>query len=137
MNHRCSSFIHGILVILLLSSAFMELASASRGSETSTRSLDSIKADVAAKLDQDDPYIADTAMTMAADYPGQYNINQVSQIYITMAQGGWFYYNDPAGSESYQNANLSLKRGKIKNTIGMGDCDDFAILMASLSRWNS
>jgi len=110
----------------------MELASASRGSETSTRSLDSIKADVAAKLDQDDPYIADTAMTMAADYPGQYNINQVSQIYITMAQGGWFYYNDPAGSESYQNANLSLKRGKIKNTIGMGDCDDFAILMASL-----
>jgi hypothetical protein len=74
--------------------------------------LDAIKSEVAAKLDLDNPCIADTAMTMAADYPGEYSINQVSQIYNTMAQGGWFYYNDPSESESYRNANLSLQRGR-------------------------
>jgi hypothetical protein len=119
------------LLILVISLAFLSMAS-SRGPDTPTRALDAIKSEVAAKLDLGSPYIADTAMTMAADYPGEYSINQVSQIYNTMAQGGWFYYNDPTGSESYQNANLSLQRGKIKNTIGMGDCDDFAILMTSL-----
>jgi hypothetical protein len=46
-----------------------------------------IKSEVAAKLDLDNPYIADTAMTMAADYPGEYSINQVSQIYNTYGPG--------------------------------------------------
>jgi len=117
-----------ILILVLTTNSIL----AQRGTFTPGRYLPEIMAEVETKLDLGNAYIADTAMTMAADYPGQYSINQISQIYNTMAQGGWFYYNDTTGSESYQNANRSLQRGKIKNTIGMGDCDDFAILMASL-----
>jgi len=117
-----------ILILVLTTNSIL----AQRGTFTPGRYLPEIMAEVETKLDLGNAYIADTAMTMAADYPGQYSINQISQIYNTMAQGGWFYYNDTTGSESYQNANRSLQRGKIKNTIGMGDCDDFAILMTSL-----
>ena len=117
-----------ILILVLTTNSIL----AERGTFTPGRYLPEIMAEVETKLDLGNAYIADTAMTMAADYPGQYSINQISQIYNTMAQGGWFYYNDTTGSESYQNANRSLQRGKIKNTIGMGDCDDFAILMTSL-----
>jgi hypothetical protein len=71
-------------------------------------------------------------MTIAADYPGEYNINQVCAIYDELANGGWYYYSDPSSGDSYQDANLSLQRGKIGNTIGRGNCNDFAILMAAL-----
>jgi WD40 repeat protein len=135
MLHRKSRFlaylIMHLLIILLLSQALVH-AVGSQDTVTTSRSLDDIRAEVTAKLDLGNPHIADTAITMAADYPGVYNMNQVSEIYNSLAQGGWFYFSDPTGSESYQNANLSLQRGKIKNTIGMGDCDDFAILMASV-----
>lgn len=84
------------------------------------------------KLDLDNPYIADTAMNIATNYPGEYNINQVCAIYDTMARGGWHYYDEANDRDYLQNANLTLQRGKMSNTIGRGDCDDFAILMASL-----
>ncbi|MEI6103331.1 MAG: transglutaminase domain-containing protein [Methanothrix sp.] len=95
-------------------------------------SIDDLRVQVPSKLDLADPYIADTAMTIAADYPGEYNINQMAAIYNAMAGGGWFYYSEADGTDYFQSANMTLQRGKISSTIGRGDCDDFAILMASL-----
>lgn len=121
------------IVLLILFIVFsLSIGAFSWGPVTSIKTFRQMQSEVAASLDLTNPYIADTAMIIAADYPGQFSINQIRQIYDTMAQGGWYYFSDPSGSESYQNANLSLRRGKIKNTIGMGDCDDFAILMTSL-----
>jgi WD40 repeat protein len=96
-------------------------------------SIDEIKAEIAGKLDLENQNIADTAMNMAAKYPGEYNINQVGEIYDTLAgRGGWYYFNDPADASRFQNANKTLQMGKMKDTIGLGNCNDFAILMASL-----
>jgi WD40 repeat protein len=96
-------------------------------------SIDEIKAEIAGKLDLENQNIADTAMNMAAEYPGEYNVNQVSEIYYTLAgRGGWYYFNDPADASRFQNANKTLQMGKMENTIGLGNCNDFAILMASL-----
>ncbi len=96
-------------------------------------SIDELKEEIAGKLDLGNEYIADVAMNMAAEYPGEYNINQVSEIYNTLAgSGGWHYLSDPAYEDRYQNANKTLQMGKKENTIGLGNCNDFAILMASL-----
>jgi WD40 repeat protein len=94
--------------------------------------MDDMRNEVPDKLDLNNRYIADTAMTIAKNYPGEYNINQVCAIYDTMARGGWFYYSEANGEDYFQNANNTLINGKISDTIGRGDCDDFAILMASL-----
>jgi len=45
---------------------------------------------------------------------------------------GWGYIADPLGSEKNQYANETIKKGKEQARTGMGDCDDFAILMAAL-----
>lgn len=95
------------------------------------RSVDELQSEVLEKLELSNPYIADTAMNIASDYPGEYNINQVTEIYDSLFKG-WYYYSDPSDRDYFQSANLTLLRGKIDDTIGRGDCDDFAILMASL-----
>jgi len=104
----------------------------SQALDTTFQSVDDLRVEIPSKLDLGSPDIADTAMIIAADYPGVYNINQVSAIYKSLASGGWYYYSDPNDRDYFQNANLTLQRGKIHDSIGSGDCDDFAILMASL-----
>jgi hypothetical protein len=98
----------------------------------SNKNIEDIRQEVPNKLDLDNPYIADTAMTIAKDYPGAFSINQVCAIYDAMAGGGWYYYSEAGGVDYFQNATLTLENGEISDTIGRGDCDDFAILMASL-----
>jgi WD40 repeat protein len=83
------------------------------------------------KLDLGDTYVEQTAVTMARDYPGEFSINQVGAIYDTLVQG-WNYYSDPSYKELYKNANLTLQDGMRAGTVGVGDCDDFAILISSL-----
>jgi WD40 repeat protein len=86
---------------------------------------------ISSKLDLGDPYVEQTAVTMARDYPGEFSINQVGAIYDTLVQG-WNYYSDPSYKELYKNANLTLQEGMGADTVGVGDCDDFAILISSL-----
>ena len=119
-----------VLLILLSSLAYFSLAS-SAGPETSTRSLSEIESAVEGSLDLGNSNVEQTAVTIAKDYPGEYNINQVCEIFNTL-RNGWFYFSDPSYANKYKNANRTLQDGKISNTIGMGNCDDFAILMASL-----
>jgi WD40 repeat protein len=98
---------------------------------TNSRSIDDIIAEVETKLVLGNPDVEQTALTIARDSPGQYNINQVSKIYDALIEG-WYYYSDPSYREKYKNANQTLLDGKRSASVGMGDCDDFAILMASL-----
>jgi WD40 repeat protein len=121
-----------IFLVIIISLHFFNTASAGpRGIETSTVSLDEIKSSVASSLDLGNSNVEQTAVTIAKDYPGEYNINQVSEIYDTLVVG-WYYFSDPSYKEKYKNANLTLQDGKTSSSVGMGDCDDFAILMASL-----
>lgn len=91
----------------------------------------SVNAEIANILDLGNFGVEQTAVTLAKDYPGEYNLNQVSEVYDTLRKG-WYYYSDPSYKDKYKHANRTLQDGKISNSIGVGDCDDFAILMASI-----
>ncbi len=57
--------------------------------------------------------------------PGSFNIDQICEIYSDL-HSRWKYVNDPRGSEYFASASESIQNGLT------GDCDDFAILMATL-----
>jgi WD40 repeat protein len=118
------------LTLVLMAALTVSSSLAEHGIPTS-KSIDEITAEIENALDFGNPNIEQTAVTIAKDYPGEYNINQVSEIYDTLVIG-WYYFSDPSYSEKYKNANLTLQDGKTSSSVGMGDCDDFAILMSSL-----
>lgn len=87
--------------------------------------------DIAMKLGLGDKRVLNTSIEMARDVPGEFSINQVGAIYNHLVQG-WSYLSDPSFQESYKSSSLTLDDGIKAGTIGAGDCDDFAILIASL-----
>ncbi len=64
------------------------------------------------------------AVSMAKRYPGPYNVGQVCAIW-QQVKTKWKYVNDPRGQEYFAPASETFW------TVG-GDCDDFAIFIASL-----
>lgn len=65
------------------------------------------------------------ALNLAAKYPGEYNIDQICSVYDEL-KNNWAYVNDPRGIEYVAKASTSIKAGL------KGDCDDFAVLMATM-----
>lgn len=122
-------FLRSALFIVSFSLAAFSISS-SFGPE-SAKSLEQLMSEINRSLDLGNTDVEQTAMTIAKDYPGEYNVNQVSAVYDALRKG-WYYYSDPSYKDRYKSANRTLQDGKISNSIGMGDCDDFAILMASL-----
>jgi len=120
-----------LTIILLIYVVSLISLGGEYGPKTSTWSLSEIKSAVEKDLDLGNSNVEQTAVTIAKDYPGEYNMNQVCEIFNTLRKG-WFYLSDPSNTNKYKNANRTLQDGKISDTIGMGNCDDFAILMSSL-----
>lgn len=88
------------------------------------------------KVEPDNHRIREDAAILASEYPGDLRIEQICEIYIYLKygdenKGGWRYVRDPRGIDSWNYANESLQIGDRKNCVGLGDCDDFAILMAA------
>jgi hypothetical protein len=88
------------------------------------------------KVEPDYRRIREDASILASEYPGDLRIEQICEIYIYLKygdenKGGWRYVRDPRGIDSWNYANESLQIGDRKNCVGLGDCDDFAILMAA------
>lgn len=119
-----------IIIFLILMSA-SSLAEDSHGPLKTIVSTKNLTAEVQSSLDLGNSEVEQTAITIAKDYPGEYNLNQVSVVYDALRKG-WYYYSDPSYKDEYKNANRTLQDGMVSGTIGVGDCDDFAILMASL-----
>lgn len=70
------------------------------------------------------PYTKKFANELAAKSPGPYNIGQVCEIF-DYCYNKWRYVNDPADIEYVARASESI------NASLTGDCDDFAVLVAS------
>ncbi|HAJ57484.1 MAG TPA: hypothetical protein DCL35_06915 [Candidatus Omnitrophica bacterium] len=70
------------------------------------------------------PKVRAFALRMAGLSSGEYNFGQVSAIWSYL-KGNWNYANDPRGFEYFAPAFESVEANLT------GDCDDFAILMAS------
>ena len=72
------------------------------------------------------PCTRDFAASIAKRSPGPFNVGQICEIYGYLREK-WSYVNDPKGEDYYARASESIA----SNARFTGDCDDFAILMAS------
>ena len=66
-----------------------------------------------------------TAARVAADDEGPFSVEQVARLW-THARSEWRYVNDPRGAEYFAKASESIGNGYV------GDCDDFAIVLAAM-----
>ena len=73
------------------------------------------------------PATRNLAVRIAGQHTGEFNIEQVIDIFDSVRPPKWKYVNDPRGVEFFSSASNT-----ILNTNLTGDCDDFAILMYSL-----
>ena len=76
-------------------------------------------------IEPTNPIVRSFAVSLAKRYPGPYNVGQICAIYEYL-RSHWKYVNDPRGFDYFAPASESIISGLA------GDCDDFAILMASL-----
>ena len=95
-----------------------------------------LKEELNKKVEPDNTRIHEEAV-LVSKYPGDLGIDQINEIYLYLKYGevgtknGWRYVRDTRGIDSWNYANESLKIGDRAKCVGLGDCDDFAILMAA------
>jgi hypothetical protein len=75
-------------------------------------------------MDVGDPTTRAFALLLASKSQGEYHLNQALTIYDSIRKA-WRYVSDPRGFDYSQKASTSVQAGLA------GDCDDFAVLMAS------
>ncbi len=79
----------------------------------------------AAATDYTNPITRDYAIQIAALSPGEYNISQICRIYDHI-KSKWRYVSDPNGLDYVSPASRTIEAHLV------GDCDDYAILMAAM-----
>lgn len=89
-------------------------------------SSDAKKADmISAAIEPSNSYVRSYALSaIKRSSDGNYNIAQICDIYDKL-YSDWVYVSDPSGTEYFAKASESVR-------LLRGDCDDYAILMASL-----
>lgn len=95
------------------------------------RTISDLREELSGKVDVTDPSTRETAVVLAAKYPGDRTIEQICSVYKYLKEG-WRYVSDPSGIDYYQSASESIRIGEKADCAGAGDCDDFAILMSAL-----
>jgi tetratricopeptide (TPR) repeat protein len=98
---------------------------------------DDLKKTVSSRVEPNHFMVHEVALLLVAKFPGDLIIDQICSIYNYMKNGegsvkGWSYARDPIGTDFFMYANQSLKIGDKSGCAGVGDCDDFAILMSTL-----
>jgi WD40 repeat protein len=119
------------LIMIVILMQFDGFAEEIHGPLAPTQSESYRASEVKSSMDIGNDNVEQTALIIAKDYPGEYNLNQVSEVYDALRKG-WNYYSDPSFGDKYKSANRTLIDGKISDSIGVGDCDDYAVLIASL-----
>ena len=89
------------------------------------------------RVDMNNSDVLNQGAILAAKYPGDLTADQIASIYDYLKNGdnvkrGWSYVRDRRGMDYYRYANESLNLGEKADCSGVGDCDDFAILMSAL-----
>jgi len=104
---------------------------------TTDKKVGELKDSLSARVEPDNSVVRHEAVVLAAKYPGDRTIDQISSIYSYLKNGadskkGWSYVADTRGIDNFMYANETLEIGKDAGCVGAGDCDDFAILMSAL-----
>ncbi|MFZ2472633.1 MAG: tetratricopeptide repeat protein [Methanothrix sp.] len=89
------------------------------------------------RVEPNNAIVRSEGLLLAAKFPGDRTIDQVCSIYGYLKNGkgsikGWSYVGDTRGEDYYSYANETLEIGEKSGFSGVGDCDDFAILMSAL-----
>lgn len=80
---------------------------------------------IVAAMDVSEPLTRNTSVKIASTVPGTFSLEQVAAIW-SHARGRWRYVNDPRGGEYFAKASETITNDYA------GDCDDFAIVVASM-----
>ena len=80
---------------------------------------------VVTAMDSRNPITRNTAVQLAAPDQGPYHVEQVARVWNEV-RARWHYVNDPRGQEYFAKASESIQNDYA------GDCDDFAIVLASM-----
>lgn len=89
------------------------------------------------RVEPDSPRVHEEALELVAKFPGDLTVDQICSVYNYLKNGespikGWSYARDPRGIDYFAYANETLRVGEKSKCVGVGDCDDFAILMSAL-----
>jgi tetratricopeptide (TPR) repeat protein len=84
-----------------------------------------------ARVESDNSRVHEEALVLVAKYPGDYTIDQICSIFEYL-KDGWHYVRDPRGVDYFNYANSTLSLCNSIGCAGIGDCDDFAVLMSAL-----
>jgi len=108
-------------------------SSATNGTPSQVRDLNNV---FNSRVEPENDDVRSLALILASNHPGERTIDQISGIYEYLKTGsdsekGWKYVSDPRG-DLFQYASFTLNVGKKAGCVGIGDCDDFAILMSAL-----
>jgi hypothetical protein len=108
----------------------------SPGDKTETK-VDELNRTINSKVEPDNDVVYSMAHQLAALHNGDFTIDQVDEIYSYLKYGNdsiraWSYSRDTRGVDKFNSASESLNYGNHAKCVGSGDCDDFAILIASL-----
>jgi len=101
------------------------------GFEIRMRSAEEINNELNSRIEVGHPEVRRTALIAAGKHSGEYCIDQICEIYDYL-WNNYSYVGDPRDLEYYQYSNQTISSGKEIDKSGIGDCDDYAILMASL-----
>jgi len=80
---------------------------------------------IVASMDSSNPIVRNAAARVAAGEQGTFSVEQVAAVW-SHVRGQWRYVNDPQGSEYFAHASETIDNDFV------GDCDDFAIVVASM-----
>ncbi len=92
---------------------------------------------IEAAVDPENTITRNKAVEIASDAPGPYNIDQICYLYKYL-KDNWEYVSDPRGIDYISSGNNTITLAeKIaarqnRSVAGAGDCDDYAVLTASL-----
>ena len=100
-------------------------------SHNSTRDVDDIMGEISTKVNRGNKTIREQGLDLVSNRSGAQTIDQIRSIYDYMV-GNWTYVSDWKSLDEFQYSNYTLDRGIKVGSSGQGDCDDFAILLASL-----
>jgi PKD domain/Transglutaminase-like superfamily len=100
-------------------------------SQKAQRTEEFFKKEINEKINVGNQSVRDEGVRLVGRRSGAQSIDQISSIYDYLV-GNWTYVSDSRGLEVFQYSNYTLEMGREVGSSGKGDCDDFAILLASL-----
>lgn len=99
---------------------------------TNERTVDDIKDEINKKINRGNEDVRSKGLILAAGRSGAQRIDQICAIYDYIARN-WSFASDWRGMEDeFQYSNYTLELGKQSGRSGIGDCDDFSILLSAL-----